>query len=122
MESERSGKLAFNLDQLESIFKHTKGTRWELASRLAYETGLRLGDICMIKKSQIDFDNAFIDFRTGTRKSGKEHLFYIPGSIDLDLDWSSQFTESDFLFHDLATRYQNDENKRRFYADTLMIM
>ena len=76
-------RKAFTIEELKMIFDKVQGTEWETPCRLAYETGLRLGDICHIKLEQIKLKEGFLDLRHGTRKSGKEHMFYIPDSIVL---------------------------------------
>ncbi len=72
LSKEQYSKRPFSLKQLEKIFKKAKGTVWEPVCHLGYETGLRFGDICMLRKEQLDPEEGFLDLREfRTRKSGK---------------------------------------------------
>ena len=101
-DSEKDEKRPFSLEQLEVIFKIAKGSKWEPVCRIAYETGLRFSDVCTIMKSQID-EQGFLDLReVKTRKTGKEHLFYIPDSMPYIQVWLDKYPEDEFLFPGFA--------------------
>ena len=108
-DSEKDEKRPFSLEQLEIIFETAQGTKWEPVCRIAYETGLRFSDVCTIKRVQVD-DQGFLDLREiKTRKSGKEHLFYIPDSLPYINEWLKNSTDSDFLFPSLAKDFVKGE-------------
>ncbi len=107
LDHEKVSKRPFSLEQLQTIFEKSRGTKWEPIVRLAYETGLRLGDICCLEEQDIDMEGGFLDLRTKrTRKSGKAHIFYIPASMPYLKEWMKRGEHDDsHLFPGLARSY-----------------
>ena len=62
--SEMFSKRPFSLEQLQIFFEKAAETRWQPFCRIAYETGLRLGDIASILVTDIDLEGGYIDLRS----------------------------------------------------------
>lgn len=117
IDNEKYPKRPFTQDQLKSIFM--EATDWLLpASHLGYETGLRLSDVCCLRRDQLDLNDKFLDLRTredpdtgkrtgGTRKTGAEHCFYIPQSTPFLIEWLKTVPENEeYVFPQYAKAYQ----------------
>ncbi|MBT7841037.1 MAG: site-specific integrase [Lentisphaerae bacterium] len=112
-------KRPFSFDQLEIVFD--KATGWiRPAVHIGYETGLRMSDVCTLRRDQLDLDGAFLDLTgQGTRKAGKEHIFYMPDSIKYVREWLATVPDSsEYVFPELAAAYLGiDRRKDRSLAN-----
>ena len=109
-EQQQSKRRPFTLAQLKVIF--ARAMDWmKPAVHVAYETGLRLGDIVSLRVSELDLDEGFIFKRT--RKGGKPQSFYVPDSTQYLRDWLGELEEpSDYVFPRLAAAYLAIGRKR----------
>ena len=113
MNNENYPKGPFSLEQLGIV--REKATGWlRPAVHIGYETGLRLSDVCTLRRNQLDLDGEFLDLSgQGTRKAGKEHIFYIPDAISHIREWlKTVANDSEYVFPKLAAAYLGLGRKR----------
>ena len=101
------GHEAYTLEELKLIFDNADKDLHALFM-IGLFSGLRLGDICNLKKSSISFDRHFIYIRRQRKTGGAANIpmhsyleSYLRGIIDFESD-------SEYLIPNLATAYQRN--------------
>jgi integrase/recombinase XerC len=92
--------VLINREEFENTFEKSYRTKERLLLQLLYFGGLRLSEICYLKRDDFNFENKSISF---IRKGGSRHKLYINNSEEifnnllffLQIDQS----ESKYLFH-----------------------
>lgn len=68
----RKDPLRFTPEQYEKLKEVSKGTPWHYASIMAYRTGARLSDVCLLKWASVDMENLFVRYIPfKSRKTGR---------------------------------------------------
>lgn len=63
----------FTPEQYEKMKEASKGTMWHYATILAYRTGARLSDVCLMQWKSVDLDNLYISYVPWkSRKTGRK--------------------------------------------------
>jgi integrase/recombinase XerC len=92
--------VLINRDEFENTFEKSYRTKERLLLQLLYFGGLRLSEICYLKKNDFNVENKSISF---IRKGGSRHKLYINNSEEIfnNLIYYLQFNQSDsiYLFH-----------------------
>lgn len=100
---------AFSPDELKLIGQHAKGWKYSLCLT-AVSTGLREGDICMMKKSSVDLKSGWITIPK-TRKTGVTvEIPILPGLARHLQEVLEEDTESEYVFPILAEMYSNNSS------------
>ena len=61
----------FSKTEVKAIFAHTTGLKYQMAFRLIYAAGLRVGELCQLKCSNIDFERKTIRIEQGKGKKDR---------------------------------------------------
>ena len=61
----------FSKNEVKAIFNHTIGLKCQIAFRLIYAAGLRVGELCQLKCSDIDFERKTIRIEQGKGKKDR---------------------------------------------------
>lgn len=97
---------AFSIDELRLIGEKAKDKYFYPVFLVGISTGLRLGDICNLKKSVVDMQKAWID-KLIMRKTGREVSFPIlPGLYDYLMNLTEN--KSEYIFPALQARYSRN--------------
>jgi len=67
-------KRAFTNTEIQKLFKHTEGELIGLIVRLAYFTGMRIGEMNKLKWNMINFEERYIDIPPEITKTNKGRL------------------------------------------------
>lgn len=76
--------LRFSPEQYAALKEVTKGTVWYYASVMAYRTGMRLSDVCLLKWESVDLENlviSYVPFKT--RRKGIRAVCPVESGSDL---------------------------------------
>lgn len=61
----------FSKNEVKAIFAHTTGLKYQMAFRLIYAAGLRVGELCQLKCRDIDFERKTIRIEQGKGKKDR---------------------------------------------------
>ena len=103
----------FTHEQYEKLKEISKGTLWHYAIIMAYRTGARFSDCCLMKWESVNFDGLYVNYVPfKSRKSGREALCPFDAGGDLhtvllDLNESRHPHPmwKDYVCADLAMKY-----------------
>lgn len=96
---------AFTLDELKLIGDKAKGWIYSLCLT-ALSTGLREGDICLLKKKSVNLKSGWITLTM--KKTSKPLEVPIMPKLAEHLSEVMQNNDSDYVFPELAQKYQKD--------------
>lgn len=100
-------RLPFSEEEMRTILTKFPQPYCDLAATSLYTGGLRLGDVCLLKWSYIDFRNNSIAIPE-EMKTGKPRLIPLiePLRVILHARWEVRGVGEEFVFPDCAQQYQ----------------
>ena len=84
------------IDEIRKLIEATSNFKHKLIIKMIYGTGVRVGEIVNLKKSEIYFDENLIKVKLG--KGKKDRFVKMPESIRLDLENICNLSDSNYVF------------------------
>lgn len=103
-------RSAFTPEELKLIGQHATGWKYSL-SLTAISTGLREGDICLLKKSSVDLHSGWISIQKTNKTHASVEIPILPGLARHLNEVLEEETDSEYVFPVLADMYMNDPSK-----------
>lgn len=112
----------FSPEQYAALKEITKGTIWHYASIMAYRTGMRLSDVCLLKWENVNLEEMFIAYIPfKTRRKGISALCPIESGgdlheviLDMSRNRSTHEIWSAYVCPEMAMYYPKDGGRLAF--------
>lgn len=101
---------AYTPEELKKIGAYAEGFVYSLCLT-AISTGLRKGDICMMRKDSVDMENRILSIKTRKTKVSIE-IPIMPGLYRHLQDMFLEYPDSPYVFPELAEMYSNPNRQR----------
>lgn len=96
----------FTPEELALIGKHAKGWIYSLCLT-AISTGLREGDICMLKKSHVNLETNWISIPRSRKTGAPLEIPILPGLRNHLLEMFKQYPDSPYVYPELQKKYSS---------------